>query len=312
MFKKLLTLVATMAVCSLAFADQDAIRITVAADSSSGTYAKMLGEIIGVCNSDKLDIEQAKNGGGAPGNLDALVNNKAQAAFMHSDVYFANSQADSSYAKYQTLIALYPEPIHVLVLRQSKTKKQGLTNFGYQQFATLSDLKGFKVGAAGGGVFTARILTGQGEGGFTVVQFNTGGDAISALQNGQIDAAIFVGAAPLPNLEKLSGATFRLIPVGDNIGSHVSTVYRSASINYSNGLTNGVLKTIAPVATLLTRKYSTPAKVAAQREFRNCFYRNLDQLKDDGSPNWQSIEANDHGVLPWYEIPSDDSAAKKK
>lgn len=290
-------------VATAAFADEDSNRITVAADSSSGTYAKMLGEIVGVCNSDKLDIEQAKNGGGAPGNLDALVNNRAQAAFLHSDVYFVNAQADSSYAKFQTLVALYPEPIHVLALTNSKSSKLGSFSFGKQEFNSLGDLKGFKVGAAGGGVYTSRVLTGQGEGGFTVVEFNSGGDVIKALTAGDIDAAIFVGAAPLPNLDALPRGQFKVIPIGEQIASRVKGIYRPATINYSNGLTHGPIQTLAPVATLLTRKYSTPTKVAAQREFRSCFYRHLDELKDNGAPNWQSVDAQDHGVLPWYEIP---------
>lgn len=298
-----ISILAALAAVSVAFADEDSNRITVAADSSSGTYAKMLGEIVGVCNSDKLDIEQAKNGGGAPGNLDALVNNRAQAAFLHSDVYFVNAQADSSYAKFQTLVALYPEPIHVLALTVSKSSKLGSFAFGKQEFSSLADLKGFKVGAAGGGVYTSRVLTGQGEGGFQVVEFNSGGDVIKALAAGDIDAAIFVGAAPLPNLEALPHGMYKVLPIGEQIASRVKGIYRPATINYSNGLTHGPVQTLAPVATLLTRKYSTPAKVAAQREFRQCFYRHLDELKDNGAPNWQSVDAQDHGVLPWYEIP---------
>lgn len=308
----LVAVVAMLALlCSaVAFADSDSNQISVAADSSSGTYAKMLGEIVGVCNSDRLDITQAKNGGGAPGNLDALVNNKAQAAFLHSDVYYVNAMSDSSYAKFQTLVSLYPEPIHVLALADSKSSKHGTLAFGKQTFTSLSDFAGYKVGAAGGGVYTARVLTGQGHGNFEVVAFNSGGEVIKALQNGDIDAAIFVGAAPLPNLEQLPRGVFKLLPIGDSIAQNVQGVYRQATINYTNGLTSGPLKTMAPLSVLLTRKYSTPQKVAAQREFRACFYRHLDELKDNGAPNWQQVDANDHGTLPWYEIPDGQTTEK--
>lgn len=312
--KLMTSLVAALAMAAaVAFADDNGAQIVVAADSSSGTYSKMLSEIIGVCDDPgHLEISQAKNGGGAPGNLDALVNNQAQAAFLHSDVYFVNSQADSSYAKYQTLVALYPEPIHVLALAQSKSSKLGTFSMGKQDFNSLGDLKGFKVGAAGGGVYTARVLTGQGEGGFSVVQYNSGGDVIKALQAGDIDAAIFVGAAPLPNLQSLPRGQFKILPIGEQIASRVKGVYRPATLNYSNGLTNGPVSTLAPMATLLTRKYSTPAKVAAQREFRSCFYKHLDELKDNGAPNWQQVDSGDHGVLPWYEIPEAASAPTRR
>ena len=305
---KFLSLIAAATVSGL-FLTSTVVRageetFTIAADSSSGTYRKMLSEIMNVCSTDEFSIVEAKGvTGGAPGNLDALVNNKAQAAFLHSDVYFANAQSDSSYSKFQTLVALYPEPIHVLVLRESKTRGSGFGALSHVDFNSLADLKGFKVGAAGGGVYTARILQGQGEGGFTVVPYDTGAQAIDALNSGEVGALIFVGAAPLPNLEKLNKSAYRLVPIGESIASRVRGVYRDASINY-NGLTTGPIKTLAPIATLLTRKYSTASKVAAQRHFRECFLKNVDELKDNGSPNWQSVDPADHGVLPWYDIPA--------
>jgi TRAP-type uncharacterized transport system substrate-binding protein len=275
--------------------------IKIAASSSSGTYQKMLGELIGVCSTDAFPITMAQNEGGAPGNLDALVNNRAQAAFLHSDVYFANAQADPTYKRYKTLLALWPEPIHVLALRTSKTGRKGFS-LGKQEFTSLQDAKGFRVGAAGGGVFTSRILTGQGEGGFEVVPFNTGAEVIDALNKGDIALAIFVGAAPLPNLEKLDHTAYKLIPVGETIAARVKGVYREVNINYA-GMTDGPLKTLAPLATLLTRQYQTEARIAAQRHLRQCFYQKLPQLQDEGSPNWQQVSASDRGVLDWLDLP---------
>lgn len=288
--------------------------LRVADDSSSGTYKKMLGEVVSVCSNDSLDLTEAQGvNGGAPGNLEALVNNKADAAFLHSDVYFANAQADPSYNNFQTLVALYPEPIHVLVLRQSKTHKTGWTNFGTVTFNSLADLKGYKVGAAGGGVFTARILTGQGGGGFEVVPYGSGSEIINALNSGDIGAAIFVGAAPLPNIEKLDRNTYKLIGVGEDIAGRLSGVYRTTTISYT-GLTNGPLKTLAPMATLLTRKFRTPAKIEAQAKLRNCFTQHLSELQDTGSPNWQAVEPGDHGVasIPWLELPNNVSNTSSK
>lgn len=282
---------------------QETRRITIAADSSSGTYKKAVGEIIGVCSADGLDIAvDPAITGGSVGNLDALYNNKVQAAFLHSDVFSANVQSDPAYKKFQTLLALWPEPIHVIALKVSKTSKLGMTSFGKQDFNSLVDVRGHTVGAAGGGVKTAQWLQGQGRGGFEVASFNSGGDVLNALKAGQIAVAIFVGAAPLPNVETLDKNTFKLIPIGEAIATNVSGLYRKATINYP-GLTNGPIQTLAPMATLLTRKYNTGAKLDGQRLFRACFNAKLDKLKDDGSPMWQSVEANDRGVIDWYEIP---------
>ncbi|OGM95255.1 hypothetical protein A2524_04400 [Candidatus Wolfebacteria bacterium RIFOXYD12_FULL_48_21] len=287
-------------------------QLTVAADSSSGTYSKALGEIVGVCGDENLQIKAAAGvTGGAVGNLDALFNNQADAAFLHSDVYFANAQADPAYNTLKTLVALWKEPIHILALKQSKTPKpkKYMMNDGMYTFTDLADLRGQKVGAAGGGVYTARILQGQGEGGFTVVPFDDGKKLLDALTSGSIAAAIYVGAAPLPNIEKLDKNTYKLLPISEKIGSKVTGVYRPATINYP-GLTNGPVKTLAPMATLLTRKFSTEKKIAAQRKFRECFQSKLGELQDTGSRQWQQVDKSDQGVLPWYEIPGSKSQTK--
>lgn len=275
--------------------------IRVASNSSSGTYNKMLTEIIQAC--PEADIQPVENSGGAPGNLDALVNNRADAAFLHSDVYLFNAQSDPSYAKFQTLVALYPEQIHVLMLKTSKTKKLGSFSFGTQDFSSLQDTIGFPVGAAGGGVITAKILSGQGGGNFTVIDEGSGDAVINALNSGQIAAAIFVGAAPLPNLEKLNKAQYKLVPLGSNIEGRVQGVYRKATINYP-GMTMGPIQTMAPLATLLTRKFTTGPKLAGQATLRSCLAKHLPELQDNGSPNWQDVTAGDHGVpvIPWLEL----------
>lgn len=280
----------------------------VAADSSSGTYNKMLGEIIGVCSTDTFQIVPMNSGGGgAVGNLDALVNNKVDAAFLHSDVYIYNANTDASYNRFKTLIAGWPEPIHVLVLRNSKTSKPGMFTMGKMQINSLSDLMGntFKVGAAGGGVKTASILSQQGGGNFQVMDMQSGGAVIPALDNGTIDAAIFVGAAPLPNFDKINKANYKLVPIGDAIGGRVSNMYRQAKINYPT-LTNGPITTLAPIATLLSKSFSTPEKVKGQAEMRKCVAEKLGELQDTGSPNWADVVANDPGIptIPWLSLPA--------
>jgi TRAP-type uncharacterized transport system substrate-binding protein len=302
MKKLLLTILLTMT--TQVFAADD-LNLVLADDSSSGTYKKMLGEIIGVCSTEGFNITEATGvSGGAPGNLDALVNNQAQAAFLHSDVFLAHVQQDPTYKRFQTLVALYPEPIHIITLKNVTTQTKnmfGLSSDKAVVLNTLSDLKGMALGAAGGGVYTARILKGMGDGPFTVSAYNSGKEVLAALDKGEVKAALFVGAAPLPNVMQLDKTKYKIIPVGDAIGSKLKGIYRSASVNYP-GLTQGPVQTIAPIATIMTRKFNTPKKVQAQKHFRDCFHKHLDELKDSGSPNWQQVESNDHGVLDWYEI----------
>lgn len=60
------------------------------------------------------------------------------------------------------------------------------------------------------------------------------------------------------------------------------------------------------MATLLTRKFSTPNKIEAQAKMRACFTKHLADLQDTGSANWQDVTAGDHGVpsIPWLELPT--------
>ena len=295
--KKIFVAVMAIAMSAVALADDPTVK--VAADSSSGTYAKALQEIVAHC--DGVNVTQATGvTGGAVGNLDALVNNQAQAAFLHSDVYLSKSMADASYGRYQTLVALYPEPIHVVVLNESKSKAKGLNPFAKAAFTTLGDLRDYRVGAAGGGVYTAQILQGQGQGGFEVVSFNNGKEVLDALAAGNIDAAIFVGAAPLPNLQNVQG--IHLIPVGEQIGSRVSTVYRAAKISAYKWQTTPVA-TLAPLANIMAKKPNSDSRKLILAQFRACFNKALPDLQDEGSPMWENVQPGDHGTLTWMELP---------
>ncbi len=125
---------------------------------------------------------------------------------------------------------------------------------------------------------------------------------MTALDNGDIAAAAFVGAAPLPNLLSLDKSKYRLVPIGDQIVEKVKGIYSTTTLNYS-GLSDGPVHTLASKLVILTRKFSTVSKVQAQRHFRECLTQNLPKLQDDGSPSWQQVQSNDRGVLDWYEIP---------
>lgn len=285
-------------------------KILVASASSSGTYTKMLKEISAWCSKDDaiLKIEEVAVKGGSTDNLEALVNNKASVAFMHSDVITAMAMSDSKYKKLKTLVALYPEEIHVIARRSSGIKTGGTMGFGGSEivFNTLADLKGHKVGAAGGGVLTARLLQGQGEGGFNVVDLGEGSAVMPALDAGQVQAVIFVGGAPLDKVAGLDGSKYKLLPIPEAMSGKVGNVYEKGTLNYPN-LKSGSTRTLAAKAIVVTRQYTRPQMVAPQKKFRECFYAHLDDLKETPGthPKWQSVDPSDRGSWDWYEIPGE-------
>ena len=282
----------------------------VADSSSSGTYQEMVGQIAKFCGPDGLTIKEVRPTGGATANLAALVNNDVSAALLHSDVIFAMSQQDQQYQKLKTLVALYPEEIHVIALRNSGIKTGGtrIGGFGAKEvvFNSVDDLRGYKVGAAGGGVYTGNILKGSGNLGFEVVEFTTGAEVLPALDNGNVQTVIFVGGAPLKNVASLDGSKYKLLSIGRNVAP---TVYKQAVINYPN-LRSGAVQTLAPQALVITRQYKTAVMQKPQAQFRQCFFAHLDEMKEIPGlhKKWQAVDENDHGTWNWYELPGDTAA----
>jgi len=280
-------------------------RIVVAASSVSGTYELMTQEISEYCSNENFVIEKAPGvTGGVVQNLEALKNNKASAAFVRTDVVYAAAQSDPTYRNFKTLIALYPEDIHILALRESKSKKLATFSIGNQTFDTAADLAGFTVGAASGGHITARILTTELHFG-NIAEFPTGKDVMAALDSGQIAAAVFVGGTPLPSLASLSGDRYKLLSIPENVAIRLSGVYKRTTINYSN-LHSGAIATLSSDALILTRKYSLPKMIAPQAKFRQCFYAHLAELQETPGkhPKWQEVTAANHGSWEWYELPN--------
>jgi len=280
----------------------------IAASSSSDTYQQMLAQIQTVCGNNEFVIEKIPGSGGAIENLEQLVNNKANAAFIHSDVIYAKSQTDGNYRKYKTLVNLYPEEIHIVALRTAKETTGGVAGFGAKPviYKSLSEMVGLNVGASGGSAISASILAGTGGGHFTVVPYGSGKAVLAALDSGEIQAAIFVGGAPLQNIADLKGDSYKLIPIGDSIKGKVagdSGVYKPAVISYTN-LRSDSIQTVSTSAIIVTRTYSTPEYVAPQKWFRECFYEHLTKLQE--TPNthkkWSEIDPTDQGVWQWYEF----------
>lgn len=309
-FTRLVVLSLALALPARAATDN---KFLVAASSSSGAYSQMLNEVMGMCPETDTGITISEVPGlhGAPDNLDALANNAAIAAFLHSDVYKAKSQSDPKYSNLFTLVPLYAEEVHVLAQRVSTVKKGGIAGVGAKvvEFNTLADLKGYTVAAAGGGCYTAGILTQMANGGFTVSCLDKGDDVYAALDKGEAQAAIFVGGSPVKKIAELPKDKYKLIPIPESMASAVKTVYNRATIDYPN-LKSGAIDTLAAQAVILTRKYRIPAIIAKQAAFRRCFYDHLIELQDTPGMHmkWQAVEpeeqAAEHSLVPWYEIPA--------
>lgn len=282
-------------------------KFLVADGSSSGTYKQFLKEMIPVFEGAGVNLDfQEVDSTGAIDNLDKLVNNDVMAAFMHADVIYHRSKNDSASKleeRYQTLLTLFPEDVQFITLSKPK-KVGGIAGIGYKTITmnSISDLAGMKVGAAGGGYITSSIVKLMSDIPYEVVKYNSGKEVLAALDNGEVDAVEFTGAAPLPNLKDL-GPDYKVLSVPDNIIDKLKTIYQPSQITYTK-MSAQPIRTVAVPCLLVARVYKTPKLVAALKSMRSTFFKKLTELQETpgNHKKWQDVDPTNHGPWVWMEL----------
>lgn len=183
--------------------------------------------------------------------------------------------------------------------------------FGGNPLVSVEQLEGLKVGAAGGSYVTAQVIRLQSEIAFTVVQFDTGDNVLAALNSGDVDVAVFVGGAPLGNIQAL-GASHRLLTFSERTQSKLKQVYQPARVSYAKLNGGNAVQTVATDAVLVSREYRTEKYVNGLASLRSCFYKTLDELKETTGthPKWQAVNPENKGKWSWYTLP--DVSNKRK
>jgi len=274
----------------------------VAAGSSSGTYQQFLKQISAVTTDSGIVFKEVPSHG-AIENLDLLVNNRVYAAFMHSDVIYFRGQTEDL-SRFKTLLALFSEDVHFLALSTSKRAVGGFGGFGAKPIVIndVSSLQGMKVGAAGGSYVTAQVIRLQSQIGYDVTQFEKGADVMNALNSGVIDAAVFVGAAPLPNLEEL-GRDYKLLSFPSGVVDRLKQVYKPTSITYNKMSPNSV-STVSAQCLLVSKTYKTKKIVDQLSSFRKQFFSKLDEIKETpgNHKKWSEVSEEEKGRWPYLEL----------
>jgi TRAP-type uncharacterized transport system substrate-binding protein len=287
----------------------------VAAGSSSGTYKEFLKEIIASTPDSGLTFQEVSSHG-AVENLDLLINNKVMGAFLHADVIAhrnknePNAQLDK---KFQTLLPLFTEEVHFVALTESKRKVGGTLGYGAKPVVikTIDDLSNLNVGAAGGGWITANMVKFLSDIPFRVLPtFTSGADVLSALDKGEIDAAVFVGAAPLPNLEKLD-SKYKILAIQGTTADKLKQQYQSSSVTYTK-MSPSPVPTVASQCIFVSKVYKSKVFVNALSQFRTSFFDNLDTIKETpgNHPKWNSVSIDNRGPWVYLELGTNAPAVK--
>jgi TRAP-type uncharacterized transport system substrate-binding protein len=270
--------------------------------SSSGTYAAFLAEIQSVTGDIVTFVEIPSSG--AVENIDNLLNNKVSGAFAHSDVLQFKAQA-RDLSQYKTLLSLFKEEVHFIALTTSKRVTGSHFGFGGHTavISTLDDLRGCKVGAAGGGFITVQVIKALTGTDYEVVQYDNGKAVLAALANGDIDAAEFTGGAPLPNLVDL-GPDYKLLSIPDHDMGPLSQVYSPATLTYSK-MSPTAVQTVAADCLFVAREYKkTPRLIQLLKDVRTAFYAHLGELQETpgAHPKWQEVDPKNHGKWAWMDL----------
>ena len=287
---------------------QESLNFLVAAGSSSGTYQQFLKELVAATPDSGITFKEVPSTG-AIDNLDKLINNEVMGAFVHSDVLFHRNKGEIQSGldtKFKTLLALFQEDVHFLALSQSKKTVGGTLGYGARQVVIkdVTQLVGMKVGAAGGGYITASVIKLLSDIPYQIVKFETGKDLIQALNDGIVDAAVFTGAAPLPNLKDF-GPQYKLLPIPSSVAEKMKLVYRPTTITYTKMNPNSI-QTVSAQCLLVSKVYRTPKMVNTLQQFRNSFMAHLDDIKEQpgNHKKWQDVTPEEHGTSwPWMEFP---------
>ena len=296
-------ILAAVALSALAFAAQ-AQQFTVATgDSKTGsTYSKMFQEFANFCSRD-VQLQEVETTGSVK-NVELLVGNQVNAALVQSDLLaFRRLTDEASVANIRTIFALHPEELH-FIARADVKKEGGIMGFGGTKvsFDTVDDLMGRPVGAVGGSVLSARVVSAKSGLNLQVVELPNNDALLDALLSGKLDSILVVGGAPMKMVQGLDGR-FKLLSLSPDLQKRLSDVYAPAKVSYGN-LNQAGVNTISTEALLVTRTYRSPAMLTNISKLRECFSTNLANIQDfpKTHPKWQVVDSANHGKWTWYDI----------
>lgn len=278
----------------------------------TSTYSRMFMELTEKC-STKVALVPFYSSGSVE-NIDRLVNNETNAAIVQWDAFWLRSQKEDL-GGIKTLFVLAPEEVHVVA--RSDAKFGDHMGFGGDPMTEVRQLKGKKVGAAGGSVETAKALQFVGELPIEIKSFGDNSAVLKALAEKQIDAAILVAGAPSTAVGDL-GSNYRVLAFTDSLRGKLSKLYKTdgVSVSYSKLFDSQSIPTISTEAVLLTRDYKTAKYATELLNLRKCLVDNLDELKEDAGmhPKWSAVKLENKGRWAWYDpqIPGMNTQKKLK
>ena len=252
---------------------------TIATGPSDGSYSQIAQDIKGVAGKENIDIQVMPTKGSIE-NIQLLGAGKVDMAIVQldalrfvSDVLKQHKGLDL-FDSIKVILNLYPEEIHVLSNKNDT-----------QTFYQLEG-KRVSVGTEGGGTaLSAAVL-------LTVydikatVSFEPFDDAMKKMEQGNLDAVMFVGGAPVPFIGKLdSKVHFIRLPANPAL----EQIYLRTSLGKSQySWVAADTETYAVPASLMGLDKKNENDATQMQKLVLAILNSADYLRANGHPKWKS------------------------
>lgn len=254
-----------------------ALALTIATGSSAGTYFAIAQDIKKIAEKQGLAIEVVQTNGSFD-NINLLAEGKVDLAVMQLDVLrlvaeiMRKETGLNVLQEVKVVLNLYLEEIHIL------TKNP--------EIRTLSELEGKRVAVGpekSGSALTAEVLL-AGFGIEITRLYANPEDAVHKLNQGEIDALIFVGGAPVPAFQKLD-RSFRFVALPADSG--LEQIYPKKKIIKPTYTWADEIDTHAVPSVIMTRNRTDKDYVSAMQKLVLLILSQKEYLDSSGHPKWK-------------------------
>ena len=273
-----------------------ALALTIATGSSEGTYFKIAQDIKQIAEKEGIPIHVVQTNGSFD-NINLLAAGKVDLAIMQLDVLrfvaeiLLKETGLNVLQEAKVALNLYLEEIHIL------TKNP--------EIRTVQQLEGKRVAVGpekSGSALTAEVLLA----GFGVKierLFDAPEAAVKKLSQGEIDALIFIGGAPVPAFQKLD-KSFHFVALPADSG--LEQIYPKKKIAKSVYPWSDEVDTHAVPSVIMTRNRTEKDYVAAMQRLVLLILSQKESLDSSGHPKWKDSfvrsSQDDFGYRPAVEV----------
>ncbi len=320
-FQLTIIAIATSLFTSVAFGQGTTKAMVISTGSAAGAYNPMGNDLVDICQlGNSIDVIQS---GGSIDNHNNIWEKQPATAssgiFQYDFALYMRDRDPRWLQSMQVVARLHDEYVQIIALNQ-ELKDGGWTIPGIGRVGgstvvlqSFDSLRGRTVYAWGGSWYSANVLSDKfglglqvvdlsgtvpdGKGGYAKVVKDQKPEpekvAAMLVAQGKGVAVVAVGATNLSWVSEANGygKQWKLLPVSNDQHAKVAGTYGIGKISYLN-LSGGQVQTLTIPALLMTRKYTTDARVAPILAVQNCIQTKIDDLRDEGNnkSKWAEVD----------------------